>query len=138
MAGAQFTPLDLSLIDEGRFMRQANRDLRELQTRMVKFLDTYKDKAKGAKGKLTIEVTVACEEPGDELFSVKSQIKKSVPASPASATIAMVAEDEEHQRCLFVRRSGSSRDNPAQGKFATEDGQTIDQKTYEVIEKEEA
>jgi len=132
----KFTPLELSLIDEGRFMAQANNDLLDLERRLVRFMDTYGEKAKGAKAKMTIEISLAVEDPGDELVSVKAQIKKSIPASPASATLAMVAEDDKQQRCLFVRRSGSSAVEPAQQVLSTDDGQAIDQKTGKVIEKE--
>jgi len=117
-------------------MAQANNDLLDLERRLVRFMDTYGEKAKGAKAKMTIEISLAVEDPGDELVSVKAQIKKSIPASPASATLAMVAEDDKQQRCLFVRRSGSSAVEPAQQVLSTDDGQAIDQKTGKVIEKE--
>lgn len=129
----KFTPLELNLIDEGRFMAQANNDLLDMERRLVRFMDTYGEKAKGAKAKMTIEISLAVEDPGDELVSVKAQIKKSIPASPASATLAMVAEDDKQQRCLFVRRSGSSATKPAQSVLSTEDGKTIDPDTGEPI-----
>ena len=69
------------------------------------------------------------------MFSVKAQTKRTIPARPASVTLAISAEDQVGQPRLFVRRSGSDDDDPRQGKLATKDGHVIDIATGEVIEE---
>ena len=122
----KYTPLTLELINEGRFLADTHADLADLQERLLAFHDHYGDAAKGAKAKLTIEITLACESPGDNLFSVKAAAKKAAPNRPASTTIAVSDETEDGQPRLFVRRSGSDASTPRQGKLATDDGRTID------------
>lgn len=129
--GSRFIPLELDLIDEGLFVEQANLDLRALQETILEYNKKHGDRAKNAKAKLTLEITLRCENPDDELFSVKAQIKKSLPARPPSTSLAMASEDEKGA-CLFVRVSGSDNVTPAQGKLATQDGRTIDPETGKV------
>jgi len=128
-ASKSFTPLTVELISEGRFLDQANADLAELQEQLMAFRDEHQDRAKGAKATLTITVTLACEKPDDELFSVKAQTKRTLPARPADVTAAMGAANDDGQPRLFVRRSGSTRETPRQTRLATDDGRTVDTET---------
>jgi hypothetical protein len=124
-----FTPLDLSLVEEGRFIEQANADLMECQRRLLAFRKEYGDKAEKAKAKLQIEVTLVCENPEEELFTIKALTKTSMPSRPASVSVAMAAEGEDGEPCLFVRNSGSDAETPRQSKLATDDGRPIDIET---------
>ena len=128
----KLTPLSLSLVDEGLFISQADADLMDCQKTLLEFRDRHGNKAKGAKCKLTIEVTLCCENSEEELFSVKAVTKKSLPARPPSTTIAMSAQKDNGEIALFVRRSGSTDTTPRQSVLSTQAGETVDVETGEV------
>lgn len=122
--------LGLALIDEGRFLVDADEDLSRLQQSLMEYRRTHGEKSKGAKAKLTIEVTLAIDEPADELFSIKAMCKQTLPARPASTSLAIADVDAESGlEGLFVKPSGSEPATPRQGSLATADGRGIDPET---------
>ncbi len=121
----QFVPLELGLIDEGRFLQEANFNLAKLQEAIRLFRAEFGDKAKGAKGKLIMEVTLACQEDVNA-FSIKGQSRMTLPVAPPSITIAIAGDDMDDKPCLFVRNSGSPFDSPKQGVLSTQDGRLIE------------
>ena len=123
----KYEPLQIGLIDEGRFIQQTDADLGEIQKQLLAFCSEYAEKSVGAKAKLTIEVTVACEDANDGLFSLKSQTKMAFPARPASTTMAIPETNDDGSECLFVRKSGSDSKTPRQGKLCTDEGRSIPQ-----------
>lgn len=129
----RYAPLELGLIDEGRFVQQANTDLLDMQRRLLDFVKQHGPDAEKAKAKLTIEVTLVCESPEYEMFSIKAQTKMSLPARPANVTAAIADEDDDGKASLFVRRSGSDDVTPRQTKLCTKAGETIDTETGEVM-----
>lgn len=129
MAGKR-VPLELGLIDEGRFIIDANEDLSQLQQDLMAYRRLHGDDSKGAKAKLTVEVTICIDDPKNELFSIKAVSKRTLPARPAATSLAIVDIDEASgQECLTVKPSGSDATSPRQGKLATDDGWGIDQDT---------
>jgi hypothetical protein len=134
----RFTPLQLVLIDEGRFLAAADADLQKAQQVLTDYAREHGDDAKKAKAKVVLEVTLQCEDPGNNAFSVRAVSKMQVPNRPPSVTLALEGEDEAGKHCLFVRRSGSTDDTPAQGVLATKDGHAVDVETGEVISKKPA
>jgi hypothetical protein len=133
MENPKFTPLQLVLVDEGRFLAQADADLARLQAEMVQFMERHGDLAKGSKAVLLMKITLRCEDVENKMFSVKAQVEQKVPNRPASITLGMPGPDMEGEPCLLVRRSGSTADSPAQGVLATEDGRAVDPETGEVL-----
>jgi hypothetical protein len=131
MMATRFTSLDLAGIDEGNFLKVANERLAELQGIAIVYAREHGDLAKGAKSKLTLEITFACDNPKDEVFSVAARTRITLPLPPSRVTMAVAAESDGGTPALFVRRSGSSTDHPAQGKLFTQDGRTINQGTGE-------
>jgi hypothetical protein len=127
------TPLELELIEEGGFLQRANADLMDVQKALLDFKREHKDAAKGAKATLTIQVTLICENPKEDLFSIKAQTKRTVPARPATVSLAVADEAQDGTPTLFVRRSGSDDAPPAQGKLCTDDGRKVDQETGEAV-----
>jgi hypothetical protein len=125
MKAPKYQPLELGLIDEGRFIGQANADLMNLQQTLLEYRETHGDAAKGAKAKLVIEITLACENPKEHLYSIKATAKKTVPNRPASASMAMSAVTDGGEPALFVRELGSDASPPTQGKFCTDDGRMV-------------
>lgn len=123
----EFCPLSLDLIDEGRFMEQAGKDLAELQAYLSTYCQEHGDKAKGGRAKLTIEVTLVCEDPEQDLFSIKALVRKTLPSRPPSVTAAIGNENQLGEQCLFVRTSGSTEDNPRQSILCTKDGRAVEQ-----------
>ena len=62
MCATRFVPLDLELIEEGQFVREANEGFIELQQHMIAYVNKHgKELAKGAKGKLMMAVTIQFE-----------------------------------------------------------------------------
>lgn len=132
---ARFKPLELVLIEEGRFADEINAALARLQAAMVRYVKTHGvEKAAKAKAKLQIGVTLQFEGPNAEDFSVKGELRESVPSRPAVVTRAVADETDTGEPALFVRASGSTKDDPRQGVLATEDGRVVDTATGEVLE----
>jgi hypothetical protein len=134
---ARFKPLELTLIEEGRFLDEINAGLARLQAAMVRYVKTHGvDRAAKAKAKLQIGITLQFEGPNAEDFSVKGEMSERVPSRPAVVTRAVADEMDTGEPALFVRASGSTTDDPRQSVLATEDGRTVDTATGEVLEPE--
>lgn len=131
----RFTPLTIGLIDEGRFMDEVERELDEVQRALIAYRQEHGMAAKGAKAEVNVKITLGCDDPENELFSIRAEMKRKLPARPASVTLAMPAEADDGTATLFVRRSGSSTDEPAQGRLTTDDGRVIDGKTGEDLKE---
>lgn len=130
----KLVPLEIGLIDEGRFEKEINEDMRKLQSILVKYVKQHGESSEKAKAKLTVEIQLTVMSPSDMHFNIKATTKMSVPNRPASMTMAMADEgDAETEPALFVRKSGSSKATPAQGALTTQDGRKIDQETGEVL-----
>ena len=129
-----FVPLSVMLIDEGEFLGDLDLELQDLQEAVAKFRRVYGEKAKGAKAKLTIDIEIAIEDVDDDAYSVKTSMKATHPKRPASVSIAMGGETDDGKLALFVRKSGSDKTSPKQGKLATRDGRTIDPVSGEVVD----
>lgn len=127
-----FAPLTLRNIDQERFLPALAEAFAEMTADMVRFSLKHKCRAQGAKAKLTAEIVVCFDgaAPGD--FSIKAQIKTSLPARPAVVGKAMAALDQTDEPSLFVQISGSSAADPRQRVLATDDGRTVDPATGEI------
>lgn len=131
---AKFLPVDISLIDEGRFLESGNRELAEVQKEAIAYARVYGDKAKGAKTELTMKISLECDNPEAGSFRIKTSMRKSLPSPPAKVTIGMADKTQDGMDTLFVRSLGSGKDNPRQGVLCSEDGKrTVDQETGEVL-----
>jgi hypothetical protein len=143
MSHPKFSPLELALIDEGRFVAKVDEDLRKAQAYLVRYLEEHRGLAKKSKAKVTFDVILTCEDvgrdpevrPENATFSVTARSKIALPSRPDSITLAMPGEDEDGTPLLEVRRSGSTRDTPRQEVLTTEDGRTVNTETGEVLEK---
>jgi hypothetical protein len=135
---ARFKPLELVLIEEGRFAEEIDAAMARLQSAMVLYVKRHGvEKAAKAKAKLQIGVTLMFEGPHAEDFSVKGELRESVPSRPAVVTRAVADEMDTGEPALFVRASGSTSDDPHQGVLTTEDGRPVDTATGEVLEPEQ-
>lgn len=138
----KFSPLELALINEGRFLAKVDEDLRKAQAYLVRYLEEHRGLAKKSKAKVTFEVILTCEDvgrdpevrPENATFSVTARSKLSLPSRPDSISLAVSGEDEDGTPLLEVRRSGSTADTPHQAVLATEDGRTVNPDTGEVLE----
>lgn len=134
-SASQFVPLTAGLIDEGQFIQDLDDELRDVQEAISKYRRVHSTKSKSAKAKLTIEIELGVEGDGEEdVFSVKTSMKTTLPKKPASVSIAMGGQDDDGRMALFVRRAGSDDHHPKQLKLATQDGKIIDQDTGEVLD----
>jgi hypothetical protein len=132
-----FRALDLRLIEQGQFLKDADVLLRELQDKLYTYCRLHGDKAtKNAKGKLTLEVALVCEKSQnpDFLFTIRATSKISLPGAPPSVSMAIAGEDQDERGALFVRASGSTEDHPSQGVLHTKDGRKVNPDTGEALD----
>lgn len=127
----QNVPLELGLIDEGRFLKCVETDLQDAQRALIEHCERYGDRAKKATAEVTIKIKFsATEDEGFFGITATSDLKK--PGRPAVATLG-VSDYNDGEPSLFVKASGSDRE-PRQAKFLTEDGRKIDVNTGEVAD----
>lgn len=129
-----FKPLTISGIEEGQLARDINAEFRDLQTRLCAYVHKWGDRAEGAKAELTIKVQIKAEDIEDGVFAVKSSMSSKCPNRPTKVTTAISDENEDGQVVLFGRNSGTTTEDPRQGRICTDDGRTVDPETGEAIE----
>ena len=126
-------PLEIDLIDEGRFTGNMNKELTSLQTQLISHVKRHGHKAEKAKAKLTIEIVLACVDVENEAYACVTQMQKALPQSPAQATLLMEGKNQEGQPRLLCRRSGSSYISPEQKLLFTKDGRPVDIASGEIV-----
>ncbi len=137
MKQPKFVPLDISLIDEGRFVAAAAEEFAAAQDALYKFKKKYGEGAQGAKAKIKIEVVLSIDSVDEsdadfDLFGISASVKKDLPARPKIVSKAIAGETDKGEGALFVRQTGSSAHTPAQTKLCTNNGRVIDQDTGDV------
>lgn len=123
----QFEPLTLDLIDEGTFVVQGNADLLRLQKDLLEYVEAWGEQAKGAKATLVLKVTLRCDNPEHEVYSIKTDSELKLPRRPSTVSNAIADMTEDNKPALFVRRSGSDAGDPRQKKLATHDGRVVNE-----------
>ena len=114
MQDMQMEPLRLELIEEGNLIDKVNTAIADVQRRLLLHVGEYGDKAKKAKAKVTLVLTLVAEDVDNGSYSIATEVKKVVPDAPVKVTIATSGEREGGSPCLFVRASGSTHDSPRQ------------------------
>ena len=127
-------PLEIGLIDEGRYMKNLNKALCELQKKIIGHVKEHGLKAYKAKASVEAKITFACLDPEQGSYGCLASIKTTVPAIPSAASMLMSGETQTGEGCLLCKASGSSIDHPGQGKLCTKDGRLIDTDTGEVVD----
>ena len=117
----QYVPLELGLIEQGRFMADAREQFAKVQKALIDYRREHGDKAKGAKATLNISVSLVCEK--GEGVSLLAQNKVMLPQQPPSVTMAIAPQAEDKEtNALFVSVSGSREDSPRQEVMCNDDG----------------
>lgn len=129
-----YKPLTLELIDEGRFLEAAGEAMAELQHELLTHVRKHgTDASAGSKAVLTLQIGMTFGGRADNDYTVTAALKKTLPAPPVSATMAMPGEKEDSSDlALFVRATGSTAQAPEQQVLCTQDGETVDADTGEV------
>jgi len=127
-----FVPLELQLIDEGRFIGKIDEAIVAGQAAIMEYGEKYGTRAEKAKVVITASISLVCVKPEQRAYGCVAQVKMSVPSEPASASYLTAGLNQTDQKVLFCRKSGSSADPPEQGKLCTADGRTINSETGEV------
>ena len=113
--GSTMVPLNLQLIEEGQFLRDADYELRRLASAMAAHVDQHGDAAKKAKGKLTMTVEFSVDRVKGGVFAVESSISLKLPGRPNDVTAAVATTDRvTGELTLCVRDSGSTPGDPTQ------------------------
>jgi len=131
----KYAALEMSLIDEGRYEKEVNDALKENITKLLEFKKKHgRDAARGVKAVLNMKVTIQFDGVDEGDFSVKAQISQTLPTRPPSVSKAIEESEQDGQATLWVRKSGSTEDNPRQGVLTTKAGDMVNTETGEVIE----
>ena len=131
--GRKFVPLSIKNIDEGTFVETIDEALLEIQKKLIGHTRKYgQELAKGAKASLNVKLTLKFEGRDRSDFSVRGEIKETLPGKPANITVAIADEEQDGTPLLFVAPTGSRRDDPRQGILITKEGDVVDTKTGEV------
>ncbi len=133
--GVKFEPLSIELIEEGRLLADADRELANLQAAMVRFCRKHGEAAVKAKAKLTISVELVATNPKDGDFAIVTRLTASQPCRLAGVSAASADLKDADEGVLYVRRSGSSKAPPQQMVLTTEDGRRVDTATGEVLDE---
>jgi len=130
-----FSPLEAGLIDEGMFLVNLNKALKNLQSQLIAHARQHGHKATKSKATLKAEITLVVLDAEHDTYGCISQIKTSLPAAPAAATMLMANQSQTGENVLMCRRSGSAADHPKQRVFATQDGRRVDPETGAILEE---
>ena len=133
---SQMVPLEMHLIDEGRFLSDLNTALLNAQQQLCKHVEVHDYKAKKAKVVVKAEIILVCLDPEQDAYACIAQVKTVLPAAPAAASMLMGGKTQTGELCLICKVSGSDGVTPAQRKLCTTDGRKIDEQTGEVEEPE--
>jgi|TARA_Y100000310_G_scaffold55486_1_gene50860 hypothetical protein len=126
-------------LDEGRFIERLKGLYRQLQEELRKHEIAYGQQHNKGQAKLTAEFRMYWERPknaANSLFYVEATTKAALPQAPPALNMCLPLEDDNGVPGLFVQSSGSRNESPAQGRLCTDDGQTIDTETGEVLEND--
>ena len=124
--------LTLSRIKDGLFLPRCDEELRRIQSEISRYRNEHGERAKGAKAKLTIKISLAIE-PKTGAPSIKAEFDITLPSPPPDVSMAKWGADE-HGPCLKVQAAGSFDGPPAQRRLCTVDGRLVDQNTGEVVD----
>jgi hypothetical protein len=133
-----YVPLELELIDEGRYLSNVNDALVGLQAGLIEHVKQYQLKAVRAKAVLKAEITLVCIDPEQGAYACLAQIKTTPAPAPPAASMLMSGKGQTDENCLLCRKSGSSSDSPRQKVFLTETGEKINPETGEVENYDES
>jgi len=122
----EYKPLTLTMIEEGRFNRDANALFNQIQIEHGKFVEKYGEQAEGTVSELTLTVKLQCKNVEDKLFAIQTTMKKKVPARPAKLTSAIMDSNELNEPMLWGRKSGTTEGNPHQSVLCTQDGEIVE------------
>lgn len=127
-----FVELTLDGIEEGRLLIDANAELLKVQEALLKHVRRYgAAETAGASAKLTMTVELKSVKDSDDAFTITTKLASKIPGRPDTTTLAIKSDSQTGGETLFMRPSGTTADDPAQGRLATGDGRTIDPVTGE-------
>lgn len=134
----QMIPLELNLIDEGRFVKAVNDALIEAQQKLMEHVKRYGGDAEKAKAVVKAEIALVCMNPADMAFGCVAQIKTVSPTIPASANMLMGGTTQTGEERLLCRVSGAGKDHPDQNVLCKQDGSPlgVDAVTGEIEDQE--
>ena len=118
----QMVPFSIEKLDEGEFLDDVNTAVLDMQKQLEVFRKTYGDAAHKGKATLTIKLDLEIADATDGAYSIGADFTTKMPKRPKSHSIGLSGETQDGQPAVLVRQSGSDRDDPRQGKFATRDG----------------
>jgi hypothetical protein len=129
----KMVPLQLELIEQGRFLAALNEQILQIQRELVQYVEQFGPAVcQGVKGSLICKIEMKFTGREESDWSIKGDIKKQVPVRPPSVSVAISDHEQDGEPALFVQASGSSESSPLQGNLCTKDGRMIDQKTGKV------
>lgn len=128
-------PIELELIDEGRFIDAINEAIQRIAAQMKTFVDVHGDKAAKAKAVVTATVEIFCLNPSDYSFGCLARVTDKLPSAPPAVSMLLGGTTQTDEPTLFCNASGSSSTDPRQQKIFTDDGRAINTETGEVMDE---
>lgn len=129
----KLVPLQAELIDEGRFLVDINEALKTAMKTLIAYKQRYgKDVAVGAKAVVAPKIMLCFDGRDESDFSVKGEVKMTIPGMPPRLTVAIESDDPDEQPTLLVREQGSAHDNPRQAVIAFKATEKVDPETGEI------
>lgn len=131
--GKKYAPLALGLIEEGRLAKSLDDEIARGARHLVQHVREYgRDATKKSKVEVTLKVTISPV--GDENgYVVAGAISTKTPGRPLHTTMAVHEQEQTGEDVLFVRKTGSSSDDPRQMRLATDDGRGVHPQTGEIL-----
>lgn len=129
----KYVPIEFELIAEGEALSDLNREIRTA----VSALHNHQQRCArveggrsplGAKAVVTMKITF---QQLTEAADIKFEVSSKLPPRPAHVTTAAEGVDDDGKHTLMVPRSGTTADDPRQGRLATHDGRAVDLETGE-------
>ncbi len=127
----QFKAVELDDIQAGQFREKCEEDFRQLSRDFVAFTEEHEVSASAS---LTMKVNLKYDQK-TKSHTIVTVIETKIPKDPAGVTTAFVAEDQG-EKCLFAKVSGTEKDNPRQTVLCTPAGDNVDLGTGEVTAKQ--
>ena len=129
----KFLPLRLGLVEEGELLEEFDETFKKVQRNLIEHVKRFRA---GGKASVSLTVSLGVTDVEQELFSVETKVSSKLPSRPARMTLATIATDDDGQETLFCRVSGTTAEEPRQGRLCTDDGRAVDHDTGEVLARQ--
>ncbi len=113
-------PLTFDMIEGGQLREDFEEAFRSVQSHLNAHCERYKDRAKGAKVAIVLQIELVASNPTDLFFEVRPKITTKAPERPVRNTSVVGGYGSGERPQMFCRPEGTDKDNPHQRTFIQE------------------